>query len=199
MPALKTLNIALCGVLVAATVATATERGSYKGYEHPPYDVVAQDAAFEVRAYGPHIVAQVMVDGTQNRAISRGFRVLANYIFGGNDRGEKIAMTAPVAQAPVNGAWAISFLMPEKFAMEDLPAAESGSVRFVEMPAQTQLVLRFSGFRNTQKLTTQTAALLRYAADQGYTVQDAPRYYFYDDPLTPPWSRRNDVAVVITR
>lgn len=198
MPAFKAVQIGLCAVLVAASVAAATEGTRYKGYEMPPYTVQAADGPIEVRQYDPHILAQVTVEGTRSRAISRGFQVLANYIFGGNVEGEKIAMTVPVAQVPMGENWTVSFMMPANIELDDLPAAKSDAVRFVETQPEQQLVIQFSGLRTDRRIEDNTRALLQYAARQGYDVTDAPRYYFYDDPMTPPWSRRNEIAVPIS-
>lgn len=189
--------------LIVAGVASATERDMYKGYELPPYDVLERDGAFERRTYAPHILAEVTVRGGQGRAVSRGFQVLANYIFGGNATGEKIAMTVPVAQAPSEGAaapgegWTVSFMMPATFSLGTLPDADNGAIRFVESQAEELLVLSFSGLRTAGALARQTQALIDEAQARGVTMVGAPRYFFYDGPLTPPWARRNEVAVPI--
>jgi hypothetical protein len=68
--------------------------------QEPHYVTQVRDGIFEVRSYGPRVVAETKVDGDWNDAGSEGFRRLAGYIFGKNRRDAKIAMTAPVAQAP---------------------------------------------------------------------------------------------------
>jgi len=69
--------------------------------EEPPYKVIKQDGDFELREYAPMIIAEASVSGSLDEASSRGFRVIADYIFGNNiakgvSSTEKIAMTAPV-------------------------------------------------------------------------------------------------------
>jgi hypothetical protein len=73
--------------------------------EEPPYKVVRNDGDFELREYAPMIVAETNVSGSLDDASGRGFRVLADYIFGNNiakpsgsatGKSQKIAMTAPV-------------------------------------------------------------------------------------------------------
>ena len=68
--------------------------------ELPKHRVVETVGAIELRAYEPSLLAEVETVGERGAAINAGFRILAGYIFGGNHGGNKIAMTAPVTQAP---------------------------------------------------------------------------------------------------
>lgn len=199
---LKFIHLGLIIALIGAAVAAATEADMYKGYELPPYEVVEADGEVELRSYEPHILAQVQVSGRQGQAVSRGFQVLANYIFGGNTAGEKIAMTVPVGQAASASdgrLWTVSFMMPGAFEMDTLPQAKSESIRFVETGREDLLVVKFSGFRNPAALSKRTDQVVAEAARQGYEVAGPPRYFFYDGPMTPPWARRNEVALPVIR
>ena len=68
--------------------------------EEPVFELAMQEDAFEVRLYPALVAAQVKVSGTRSEAVNAGFRLLADYIFGNNQGKQKIAMTAPVMQAP---------------------------------------------------------------------------------------------------
>ena len=82
--------------------------------EEPKFQVVTkevtQEGTFEVRQYAPFIVAETWVDGDMDAASNKGFRAIADYIFGNNQAvgalpgdksATKIAMTAPVTIEPV--------------------------------------------------------------------------------------------------
>ena len=171
---------------------------TYKGYEQPPYRVAQADGAFELRDYGSHLVAEVQVRGTRDGAIGTGFRKLAGYIFGGNDRGEKIAMTVPVAQSPQeDGIWTIRFMMPASFRPETLPAPKDGSIRFVTVAPERQVALSFTGLRGDRVIEEKAAELRDWAASRGLTITAGPHFYFYDGPMTLPWNRRNEVAFTV--
>ena len=83
--------------------------------EEPRYTVVHKAGAFEVRQYAPMMIAETLVEGDMDEASNRGFRRIADYIFGNNQTfvpggsgsSSKIAMTAPVTLEP----------QPEKIAM----------------------------------------------------------------------------------
>lgn len=79
--------------LFAMTILFTPGR-SAMAIEEPDFDVLAESESYEVRRYEPYLVAEVDVvgDGSDGRA----FRVLAGYIFGGNEGREKMQMTAPV-------------------------------------------------------------------------------------------------------
>ena len=65
------------GVTAAMSGAASADDGFYGKYETPRYEVVRQVGDAEVRAYAPHILAVVAVEGDQSGALNRGFRVLA--------------------------------------------------------------------------------------------------------------------------
>lgn len=52
--------------------------------ESPRYRVVQKDNKFEIREYDDYILAEVEIDCDFGSSLQRGFRVLADYIFGGN-------------------------------------------------------------------------------------------------------------------
>jgi hypothetical protein len=180
----------------AATAAGGRAMGEtrYRGYEGPAYAVEVQDGAFELRRYAPQIVAEVTVRGDRRTALSRGFRVLAGYIFGGNEGGAKVAMTAPVAQEQAGDAWVIRFTMPSDFTLATLPRPRDPAIRLVELPGDRQAVLRFSGLAGASTWTAREANLAAWVAARGLTPTGAMRHYWYDDPFTLPWRRRNEVA-----
>jgi hypothetical protein len=182
-------GIAMAGVAGAET--------THKGYEMPPYSVEWSDDTREIRAYGPHLLAEVKVTGGRTGAIQAGFRMLAGYIFGGNATGEKIAMTVPVAQTAERDFWTVSFMMPASYTTKTLPAPRDDRIRFVPAGPSRQLVERFSGLPGTAGLAERADALRDWAEAQGYNITDGPHYYFYDAPMTLPWKRRNEVAFTI--
>lgn len=184
------------------------------GTEEPHFLSRPLTPTVEIRRYGPRIAAETTVAADEDRARNVGFRRLAGYIFGGNHRGEGIAMTAPVAQeqaggddiamtAPVaqsrgeDGGWTIRFYMPSKWTMETLPAPDDDDVRLVTVPGETVAVLRFSGDRGAAAVAARTEELLTTLGDHGITTTGEAVSWFYDPPWTLPFRRRNEIAVPI--
>jgi hypothetical protein len=151
-------------------------------YEEPKYDVIEKSDGFELRAYKPVIVAETLVDGSMGEAGNKGFRLIADYIFGNNrshmGSSEKISMTVPVAMVPrpekismtappgsmqVNaGKWRMYFVMPSKYRLETLPVPNNAEVKLREVPAKKCAVVRFSGFTSEAKTAKKTEALLAW-------------------------------------
>jgi len=87
---------------------------SVMALEEPKYTVIESSPPFELRQYAPMIVAEVYADGDMSDAGSKGFRLIAGYIFGKNQSktkladdpqdSEKIAMTVPVTMEPKPGS-----------------------------------------------------------------------------------------------
>jgi len=77
--------------------------------EEPAFELLEKSENIEIRQYRPIIVAETFVDGDLSSASNKGFRLIADYIFGNNESmrmsadkpSEKIAMTAPVSVEPV--------------------------------------------------------------------------------------------------
>lgn len=72
--------------------------------EEPKYDVVLTEGQYELRQYAPMLIAETVVEGDMDEASNKGFRLIADFIFGNNQvagaASEKIAMTAPVTVEP---------------------------------------------------------------------------------------------------
>lgn len=65
------------------------------------YMVERKDGDIEIRKYTDHIMAHVDVDASFDDAMGIGFRILANYIFGGNKKRSSIDMTTSVSEEKV--------------------------------------------------------------------------------------------------
>ena len=94
------------GVLVLALALSLLATPSH-AIEEPAFEVSRRIGDIEVREYAPYVVAEVVLKGSAQDTGNRGFRILAGYIFGKNKGEQRLAMTAPVTQAPARTAsWA---------------------------------------------------------------------------------------------
>lgn len=96
-PAVHRLSWCALGALMLALLGAG---GPVMAIEEPHYDRVGDYGAFELRRYGPLVMAEVEVSGEFSEVGNRAFRILLAYISGENRARRDIPMTAPVAQAP---------------------------------------------------------------------------------------------------
>lgn len=184
--------------------------------EQPAFTLVERGEGFELRRYKARLVAEVEVTGDPQTASDTGFRLLAGFIFGGNTRAEKVAMTSPVdmraigepekiaMSAPVDRQrrgerWVVTFTMPSKYTRETLPRPNDPRVQIRELPAVSFAVRRFSGVPNDAAVASEVAALRAALALAGHSVRDTPAIFSrYDPPWTPAVMRRNEVMLELT-
>lgn len=182
--------------------------------EEPKSTIVLRDGDFELRDYPPLTIAEVTVSGGQWGAANRGFRMLANYIFGANARQQKIEMTAPVTQervdqgwtlyGPVNKRrddedWIVRFIMPSGFTPDSLPPPDDGRIRLLQLPPTRYAIVRFSGWALPFLVRSETARLRAWM--RGRQLEPAGRVALaqYDPPWTIWFLRRNEITAPITR
>ena len=53
--------------------------------EEPRYEVSISQAPFELRHYAPILIAQTIVEGDMDTTSNKGFRLIADFIFGIGD------------------------------------------------------------------------------------------------------------------
>lgn len=182
--------------------------------EQPKYEVLEKDGSFELRAYQSQIIAEVCLHGERKDVIKRGFRILADYIFGKNsleqsismtapveqEKGEEIAMTAPVVQEEdldESGRWCVRFAMPVTYTLATLPKPLDPAIKIKALPPRRQLALQFSGAPSEETLADKRLEVMEYAEKKGFEVVGRPAYAFYNPPWTLPFLRRNEVLVEI--
>ncbi len=199
---------------VALVAAAAISWGPIvSNVEQAKYDVVETHGDIEIRDYAPMIVAEVSVSGNREAAISDGFRMVADYIFGNNISSQKVAMTAPVIQqpsekiamtAPVTqqggeGLWVVRFVMPSSYTMQTLPEPNNSEVILKEVAGKRFAVIRFSGLAKGTSLEAHTKELEAFIQAKKFQAFSEPTYAFFNPPWTLPFLRRNEVMIEINR
>ncbi|MBS1168660.1 MAG: domain heme-binding protein [Proteobacteria bacterium] len=180
--------------------------------EEPKFVLVLKDGAFELRDYATTVVAEVTVKGGQQDAGRKGFHLLAGYIFGGNDAGEKIAMTAPVTKiakgekiamtAPMmriagEGDWLVRLNMPRRYALADLPLPNDKAVTIKAVPTVRLAILRFSGLTGEANVADETTRLFAIVAARGLVPVGPLSIALYSPPWTSWFLRRNEVMLSV--
>ena len=184
--------------------------------ESPRYQTVHKDNKVEIREYEEYILAEVEIDGDFSSALQKGFRVLADYIFGGNTSkahikmtvpvtqqaagSEKIEMTAHVTSSPVEEGkkYIIAFTMPSKYTLETLPDPANKTISFRKVAKHRVATLRFSGNLNSKLATRKAKELETLLQENKYSKKSGFVFAQYNPPWIPGLFRRNEVLAEVS-
>jgi hypothetical protein len=165
--------------------------------ENQKYRLVLKEDQFEIRFYPAATFAKIYSDGTDYKSVaSSGFRKLAGYIFGGNDQGKSISMTAPVRMEMSEKGSTMSFVMPEKYKESDLPKPKDASVHIEKSRPQYVAVISFGGYADDEKIKEHRDELLKLIQKKGIQVAGEYTFLGYNAPFQF-WSRKNEVVIPI--
>jgi len=182
--------------------------------ETPDYEVLRHDDSFELRRYAGYLTANVRVTaGDYGRAMSAGFDMLADFIFGNNHAADRISMTAPVTAgraccqrismtAPVTAQqsedeYVVSFTMPSGYSLETLPRPNNRAVSIESVDAHLAAVVRFGGTFSGTRAAQAQAQLESWIEEQGLVALGEPVVAQYDPPWKPGFARRNEIMIVV--
>ena len=178
--------------------------------EKPAYIIIEKNSDYEVREYDSYITASYTRDSGD---INNGFMAVAEYIFGGNSRaqkvamtspvidspteGQKIAMTSPVIDTPEDGKQTTSFVLPSEYSLNDLPTPNNQEVKIAQVPVKRWAVKRFlaKDFRDQAFLDEQRKELAQALVRDEKEFSGNYQYAFYDPPGLVWFLRRNEVWI----
>ena len=191
--------------------------------EEPAFKVVLKAEAFEVRQYAPFLIAETVVEGDMDEASNKGFRKIADYIFGNNravqtgnagkiamtapvtiePQSEKIAMTAPVTLSTAGtdiskaNQWRVHFVMPSQYTLSTIPQPNNADVKLKEVPAKLFAVHSYTGFNTMAKVQSKTDELLAWVQQKNLKPLGTAQLSRYDPPWTLPMFRRNEIMIEV--
>ena len=181
-----TILFVVIGILLAVWIGW----GLYVIYstERPAYQVTrGLTSSAEIRQYEEQTWISTSYENDD-----ASFPVLASYIFGRNEEGENVAMTAPVITDRK-----MSFILPEGISEDNAPTPEGQAIEFTTVPARRLATLSFSWFTPQSRVEKKTAELLDILSANDIETKGQPFLMRYNDPWTPPFLRRNEVAIEV--
>ena len=156
------------------------------------YKIIRTIDSVEIRQYPDLIYASYFSPSGNNSQ----FRVLANYIFGGNDKNEQIGMTSPVNMRLSSKNKEMMFLMPERYQIESLPTPNSKEIDIIKMDSRIVAAIRFSGYSNSTKVKRKKQELVNTLEKYDIEYYDEFELLVYDSPYKV-LNRRNEVIVIL--
>ena len=191
---MKIVTIVLVVITLAFTVVQLYFINAQRNIETYPFVIKKKYKQFEIRSYESTLFTSVRLStkGYKNSS-SKGFSILAGYIFGNNEKNEKIAMTSPVSMS-LEDSTTMMFMVPRKFNKDMLPKPNQSGIKFKEEPAKTVAAISFSGWANDAKIEKYKQHLKAALDAEG--IKYSNRFYFfgYNAPYEV-FNRKNEIIV----
>ena len=191
---MKIAIIALGGILLAFICIQLYFIHLQRNIETYPYVVKKKYQQVEIRSYETTLFTSVRLStkGYKNSA-SQGFSILAGYIFGNNERNEKIAMTSPVSMS-LEDTMTMMFMVPKKFKKDMLPKPNQTGIEFKQEPAKILAAITFSGWANDIKIEKYKQDLKAVLDAEGIKYTNQFYFFGYNAPYEV-FNRKNEVIV----
>jgi len=191
---MKTASILLGIIAIVFVGIQLFSLKSQKNIETYPYVVNKKYDQFEIRSYKATLFTSVKLSTKKYKeASSKGFSILAGYIFGNNNRNEKIAMTSPVSMS-LKDSTTMMFMVPKKYKKETLPQPNLSKIKFKEEPAKTVAAINFSGWANDKKIKKYKQKLKDALEKEGILYKNRFKFLGYNAPYEV-FNRKNEIIV----
>ena len=157
------------------------------------YQVLKVIDEIEIRAYDEMIYASFTPQNERDRSSS--FRMIANYIFGGNSANEKISMTSPVVMKPYDNH-EMAFIMPDHYSLNSLPIPNNSQIKISKIPSSIKAAIQYSGYSNAKKENKKKEELIAILNAHNISHEENFEVLVYNSPYKL-FNRRNEVVVSI--
>ncbi|MEY4603898.1 MAG: hypothetical protein RIT43_1190 [Bacteroidota bacterium] len=194
---MKAFVVTVCILVGIFVISQSFVYFSMSKIEEHKYVVIKEYDDFEVRRYESALFSSVVLnDTTYEQTANSGFRVLAGYIFGGNETGEKIAMTSPVVME-LGDSTKMSFMVPSNYTENDLPKPKNGRIFFERKQGAIMAAIRFGGWADDARIEKYKNDLVQALEKEGLKYTGRFTYLGYNPPYAIV-ARRNEVVVELT-
>ena len=181
-------------ILILFVISQLFFLNSQRTIETYAFTIIDSYETIEIRQYEASLFTSVqMPSNNYRKTSSKGFSVLAGYIFGGNDKEEKIAMTSPVAMS-LKDSTTMLFLVPKKYTRDNLPVPNDSSIEFKDMPEKRVAAISFGGWASDSKIAAFKSKLITALNTKGIEYTDNFYFLGYNAPMEV-FNRKNEVIV----
>ena len=192
-------NILLIAILILVFIFAISQlvlKSYSKNSVNAEYTVLKKYSEFEIREYPEMFVAKTKLSGSsyENNS-SKGFRRIAGFIFGGNNKQQQISMTSPVIM-DMKESVEMSFIMPDGITPANVPDPNNADVVLELRPKQIVAVLFFDGWASSEKLKKKHQELADLLTKNSIEHEKEFTYLGYDSPMQLV-GRRNELLIPV--
>jgi hypothetical protein len=194
---MKTLLIFIVVIIaIAIIIQTYIAMASAKS-ETQPYQVVRAEKDFEIRYYPAATFATISSKANTYKELGNsGFRKLAGYIFGGNDKDKKISMTSPVHMDINDSASTMSFVMPSNYNASNLPKPKNSEVVISNVRSEYVAAITFGGYASDADIKQYSEKLGEVLKKASISYYGHFRFLGYNAPFQL-FNRKNEIIISV--
>jgi hypothetical protein len=160
------------------------------------YTVLKKFDGFEIRKYPSLYVATTKLSSSgYDGNSSEGFRKVAGFIFGANDKNQKIAMTSPVIM-DMKDSVEMSFIMPSTITPKNVPTPSNSAVQLKYREEQVVAILSFGGWANSSKIAIKEKELIALLKENNISFDGDVSYLGYNPPYQVI-NRKNEISIQV--
>ena len=170
------------------------------------YEVIVSDNSIELRKYNNMLIAEVEIRSkNQRKAGNKGFKILADYIFGNNrlrtnsnkSESQKIDMTSPVLLTKQinNNFWKMAFIIPSDYTLKTVPVPNNSDIVLYEKKLTKVASISFSGFNSHKNFYKYKTQLQNYMNKNKLEISGLPIYAYYNPPFVPYFLRKYEILI----
>ena len=181
-------------ILILFVISQLFFLNSQRNIETYAFTIIDSYETIEIRQYEASLFTSVQMSSNNYRKTSsKGFSVLAGYIFGSNNKEEKIAMTSPVAMS-LKDSTTMLFLVPKKYTRDNLPVPNDSRIEFKDIPEKRVGAISFGGWANDSKIASFKKKLIDVLNSKGIKYTDNFYFLGYNAPMEV-FNRKNEIIV----
>ena len=154
------------------------------------YKILKTIDNIEIREYNESMNISYYDESSENY-----FQKLANYIFGRNDKNQKISMTSPVTMRQYGNREMI-FRLPNNFMSEEAPKPENNQIKIFKIESNIKASIRYSGYTNQSIEKKKTKELTTILNENNIKFKQDFEVDVYNSPFQFI-NRRNEITVSI--
>ena len=159
------------------------------------YKILLSKDNFEIRFYPAVNIASITSSAKSYKELANpGFRKLAGYIFGGNERKINISMTSPVHMDINDSASTMSFVMPSSYNLDNLPKPNDKQVIIKTVPDEIVAAIKFGGYASDEDIERNKQKLIKLLNENKIAFYGNFRFLGYNAPYQFI-NRRNEIIV----
>jgi hypothetical protein len=99
--------------------------------------------------------------------------------------------------APVITGQKMAFILPQGISKGNAPTPDGQAIDVTTVPARKRATLTFSWWTPQSRVEKKTVALLNMLREPDIETKGQPFLMRYNDPWSPPFLRRNEVAIEV--